>query len=90
MTKVSIELSGYNQHGCVASIASEDDGSVQLAIKTTSRSAASVCKQASKKLRELADKVDALAIADEPFKCSTQDKINSMRTTQLKSDSKSS
>jgi len=82
MKYAQIRLSRFNEHGIMASICDMDDvDEVNLVINKRTNSPKTICEMAAKRLRILAEKFDALAVADDPFKIKTQEAItNAMET----------
>ncbi len=74
-----IRLSLYNAKGALASIENGDGDSVDIAISRTSKSAQAICSRAAETLRKLADKFDVLAATEDPFKVTTQQKVNNKK-----------
>lgn len=81
-----IRLSLYNSNGALASIEDEDGDSVDIAVSRTSKSAKAICSRAAETLRRLADKFDVLAESAEPFKVTTQQKVNSKKAATTACD----
>ena len=73
--KIGITLSGSN--GCGAFVEEDGWGSqVDIAKDDWHRDGKTICLEAADKLRELADRFQKLSETKEPFKESTQIKIN--------------
>lgn len=72
-----IKLSKWNRSGSMASIVSEDGmNDVVLSCKRSSQDGPAMCHAAAKILRTLADKFEALAATEEPFKETTQQQFH--------------
>ena len=65
--KARISLMHYNDRGAVAAIDDGDMDRVQIVLSQTKRDAPSICAEAAKRLRKLADAFERLAEADDPF-----------------------
>lgn len=65
--KARISLMQYNESGAVAAIDDGDMDRVEIVLSQRRRDAPSICAEAAKRLRRLADAFDHLAKSDNPF-----------------------
>jgi hypothetical protein len=77
--KTSIELALYHPDGAVANIVDYEEDTARIVLNKRSRCAKDTCEEAAKVLRELALRFELLAQEEDPFKASTQDKINKIQ-----------
>lgn len=77
MPIITVRLSVLNRSGFIASV--ENDDEMESLSIAEGNSAKRTCANAAKKLRELADRFDALGDESEPCKMTTHSRINADR-----------
>ena len=74
--KMKIAISQLNDHGSLARLEDGEGRSVDFGISHTSRDAKRLCQRAAKELRECALRFEMLAQEADPFKVTTQARVN--------------
>jgi len=74
--KMKIAISLLNDHGSLARLEDGEGRSVELIESNSSRDAKRLCQRAAKELRACALRFELLAEEPDPFKVTTQDRVN--------------
>jgi hypothetical protein len=79
MLKIALAMNGRAGNGFVASIEDDDSGTIYLTDEPAETSARRACSEAARKLREAADRFEALAKKQNPEKITVQETVNRMK-----------
>lgn len=74
-TEIRAVIGQYNTHGSYASIESENQGRITIAIDPKSTHGSEVAKSAANTLRELANKLDLIANLETPTSMEQQNTV---------------
>ena len=77
--KLKIAASKLNSNGCTAILENDDDEQIHVVSHENTDSPRTLCREAARKLRECADRFDALADSAEPYKEKTHKAINRLQ-----------
>lgn len=77
--KLKIAISLLNDSGSLARLENDDMDSLDFCESNTSRDAKKLCLKAAKELREYAARFEMLANEPDPFKVTTQVRVNRMK-----------